>query len=286
MISIKKTNPLHFFGKKKKGKKQKFSNNLTMNWYKFIKKADQALPGAQYIDEIPNFEYYIGPEEVDRYMSEKTKEKEEQLFPHIKPLGQGHTGMAYIYGNIVIKYVTDNNEYECAKHLLELQKQKGGKIPGFIEVYSAEMIEEPKSPNDLPIYRLVIEKVVPLQRYNEKMFHIINAIFFSNNPNMNYYGDDVCSSYMGERSPADKNMISNITESTQKLGYEEPYTLRHISPKNITHHDVYYAIVHFCELVNNILAVEGSSSDAFGHNIGVNEHEEWVLLDIGGSFFI
>lgn len=279
----------------RKGKKKKFPKLLIMNWYKSIKLSDQALPGITDRYDIEDQESFGGYKYVDQEIDEIKKVEEEQAFPFLQNLTPqqikervkaGNTGIIYTYGNVVIKYTPETNEYECAKTIIDMQKEKGGRVPGFVEIYDAtKLYEEETLEQKHWIYRLILERVIPLKDYDEKMYHILTVLHGSP-----VYGYDACFNETGEYSPDDQKMIDTIFDDVKSgITYMEPYTLRSIEPpqkiiQNTTREDVYQVIYKYCELFHKIIDAGASATELHTENIGITDDGEWVILDVGGTF--
>jgi len=127
-----------------------------MNWYSKLKQADFPLPSFDYKD--PNDEDRLrgGFHSVDSDMTEEDAKKQEQKHPKLTYEGSGSYGVAFVNeGNMVIKYTTHYSEFASANHILILQEQLGGRIPGFVKVIDTEKLK-----ND--VFAIVMEKLEPL----------------------------------------------------------------------------------------------------------------------------
>jgi len=263
-----------------------------MNWYKYIKKADQPIPGRTNVDDIKNEEgWYSGPELINNIIDEKKQKQEENKYQWMKDLPKeqiksGNIGVVYIYGDKAYKYTSEESEFKAAEHIIKLQKQyKNNKIPGFAKVYSARKLynELYDESSEKQGYMIVLEKVTDLKNPNNiKMFHIINFMNQSEE-----YGGIICHNQTGNFSPDDEKMIKSITSDAQTKPYYQPYSNKPVKPTaTITENDVYYVVLKYCELFHKIKDVGGSIGDLSSSNIGITNDGEWVLLDVGGSFFL
>lgn len=131
------------------------------NWYPPEKSKDMPLPSEAPIK--PYDEEYVkgilwGAEEVNRKMTKEIAEKEQELYPEMKYIGQGQIGVVYEVGpDKVVKYTTDESEYNVAFELLE------NPIDCTAKVFDVEYLGF--------VYRIVLEKVKPLSIEEIKEFN-------------------------------------------------------------------------------------------------------------------
>jgi len=241
-----------------------------MNWYKYIKKADQPLPSYEGVsDEVweqwTNYDY-LGPPGVEERLTKNVAQKELKKFPDLCYLGSGNCGVAYSSGNIVVKYTKESDEYIAARTLMDLQKD--GAVEGFVEVYDVITIAGTGKYD--AVYRITLEKVIPLTEKDEEMAYVATYLFYKG-----YRCENV------ERE-IDENLVTEMI-STLQQGVHNPYTGKQIK-FNPSRQKVRDSIYNWCKLRGKLQMTGASTSDLMGHNIGINPRNEWVLLDIGMAF--
>jgi len=142
-----------------------------MNWYQKFKTAAPLLD----IDNKYPKNRNKAIQRLDKYIQENTKKKldEERKRTY---LNHGEYGIAYsIPEGYVEKITSDESEYFAALKIIQLQKENGGILPYVVNVHSIEQIQEeiPSENNQyIPnLYRLILEKVIPINKSQIKFFN-------------------------------------------------------------------------------------------------------------------
>jgi len=226
-----------------------------MNWYKEIKFAAPPLPSEEGIPDYEEFGEipvgHAGIEYVRNSLSEEAAEKERKANPYLQYLGSGNIGIAYYAGkDVVIKYTTDFSEYLSAKKILGMQQEIGGEnLPGVVTVFHAEMIPANN------VYKIYLESVRHLSEIERKIIYILRE--FSDGEIM------LCSfDIFIKRTNWDNRLTKLDIEMDAIKEIYDKYRKLLISLENI-HASLY---------------------DLHINNIGENNKEEYVALDVGGLF--
>jgi len=120
------------------------------NWLIKISKP-LPLPNPSSIKE-KDYDYFLGPKDVDRAMSQEIAQKEEER--GIDYLGAGESGIVYHdRGNVVYKYTTDAKDVRAAKYFF--------KNPSSCTVRVVAPVEK----LDNSLWLIIAEKVEPIDPY-------------------------------------------------------------------------------------------------------------------------
>jgi len=140
-----------------------------MNWYRIIK---IAVPLPNVTNEYPNLPEHKmwAIEDLDRDITEKTKQeldKDERAY-----LDRGGYGIAYDYSEGVIEKITrDIRELDNALEIMKMQEKNNDEaLPWIVKVFDAKQIQGGENNNEIPIYRLLLEKVIPLTEQERHIF--------------------------------------------------------------------------------------------------------------------
>jgi len=216
-----------------------------MNWYKNIKIA-VPLPEATWSQENQP-SGTSGIRAVNKYMTEEDAKKQTEKHPGLALLGGGSYGIAYSKGDVAVKYTTDKSEVQSAKIIF--QKQNGKPLPGIVQVFDIEKVNE-------MVFSIIIEKVNPVPKNEIKILSILlwNRDMLPNiRNNMNYY----------EKINKDLNSSGINTNASDDLDNV-------IDKASI--------------LTQNIIGIGGSLEDLHTQNVGCRKTGEYVILDLGGLF--
>jgi len=228
-----------------------------MNWYRIIKFADSPLPSYEGVPE-DLYNEHLGIDKIRNSMSESLADKEKKTHPSLNYLGSGNVGIAYNIGendNVVIKYTGDLGEYKNAKKILQMQEERNGRnIPGIVTVFHAEVIGD-------GIYKIVSEKVKQLSAVE---MEIVQYLDFIPRCDIEHYSFERCMSIDGAMVSRDKKII--------------------IDELNIDINIVKDVYKKYEKLLRNLALYRIPAFDLSNDNIGINNDNDYVALDLGGLF--
>lgn len=164
--------------------------------------------------------------------------------------------------NLVIKYTRDKSEIESAEKLAELKKEHG-KLPFVVDIY-----EFGEVPNSEGVYRLVVEKVIPLNKtkYREYLY-----LLFDWNGGHSYSSKKGVSPYVFFHR-YDLESAKKVFESeSENEKFDEKLYLETSSK--------------MAELIKQMENFNFRSNDMHLGNMGVRNDGSFVILDIGSSSF-